>query len=174
MLRAIEIYLWIFSISASYGYLLLQFWLLKGFSTFVFQTQCRTEFLCIHKTWIGFPCLGFLRENFWYCWRWCLVVLFRCGWKSSDEYEWENNVSDPLTLSEVHNNFLGKRCEGGQLDYSHRFRAESMSILFSIFFKPVEDCKKFLDDCLDGRPQIDDVEDWLLRLLTRFVVVLAK
>ena len=62
-------------------------------------------------------------------------------------------------LSEVHNNFLGKRCEGGQLDYSHRFRAESMSILFSIFFKTVEDCKKFLDDCLDGRPQIDDVED---------------
>ena len=36
-------------------------------------------------------------------------------------------------LSEVHNNFLGKRCEGGQLDYSHRFRAESMSILVSIF-----------------------------------------
>ena len=128
-----------------YGYLFFFVTILtfeRSFHICISVARYRTEFLCIHKTWIGFPCLGFLRENFWYCCcRGCgLVVLFRCGWKRSDEYEWENNVSDSPTLlrSEERDAVTTLQGRGVKARDSHHFRVKLCEYMFYFPFSLIK------------------------------------
>ena len=65
-----------------------------------------------------------------------MVVLFRCGWKQSDEYEWENNVSDsPTLLRSEDRDVTTLQGRGVKARDSHHFKVNmSMCVLFSIFF----------------------------------------
>ena len=127
------------------------------------------------------PCLGLLRENFCYPAP-LLLVLFRCGWKPSSEYEWEflpqqHSQHSPLISFCMGETLLEEGC-WWLLDHPHAHIHQDRVFLISILLQPGGggggSSGGWRGWSWGWGVYMEDVEDWLRRLFTRLAAVLLK